>query len=215
MELKDIVAVNDLFAPIYPYVARQVAREYGRTDGVGLEIGPFAGGISIELARHCPQLGLTVGDDFPGLLPHFRQKLEESSLGARVLVREMDKCDLPVRDGAFEGAFAFNLLHLFLAEGRARCAAELCRILRPGGWLCATLFATEDASCGKGRAVEPNTFDDRGGRPAHYFTTPEVKDLFAAAGFIPRSVETIHEQENHGAGPHMHVWHLVTAQRRP
>jgi len=134
--------------------------------------------------------------------------------GVPVAVAAGDAVALPVRDGAFEGVFAFNLLHLFLAEGRARCAAELCRILRPGGWLCATLFATEDASCGKGLAVEPNTFDDRGGRPAHYFTTPEVKDLLTAAGFIPRSVETIHEQENHGAGPHMHVWHLVTAQRR-
>ena len=135
--------------------------------------------------------------------------------GVTVAVTAGDALALPIRDGVFEGIFAFNLLHLFLADGRARCAGELCRILRPGGWLCATLFATEDPSCGKGQMVEPNTFDDRGGRPAHYFTAPEVKDLFAAAGFIPRSVETIHEQENHGAGPHMHVWHLVTAQRRP
>ncbi len=124
-----------------------------------------------------------------------------------------DALALPLRDGAFDGVFAFNLLHLFLGGGRARCAAELCRIVRPGGWLCATAFATEDPSYGKGQRVEPNTFDDRGGRPAHYFTDPELRDLFRAAGFIPRSVETVHEQEDHGAGPHMHVWHLVTAQR--
>ncbi len=121
----------------------------------------------------------------------------------------------PVRDGAFDGIFAFNVLHLFLADGRARCAAECCRIVRPGGWLCATAFATEDPTCGMGRPVEPNTFDDRGGRPAHYFTAPELRDLLGAAGFIPRGVETVREQEDHGAGPHQHVWHLVTAQRRP
>ena len=120
---------------------------------------------------------------------------------------------LPFRTGPFDGVFAFNLLHLFLAEGRARCAAELCRIIRPGGWLCATAFAVEDPSYGKGRALEPSTFDERGGRPAHYFTAPELREVCADAGFIARGVETVHEQEDHGAGPHMHVWHLVTAQR--
>ena len=131
-----------------------------------------------------------------------------------VAVAGGDALALPIRGGAFDGIFAFNLLHLFLADGRARCAAEFCRILRPGGWLCASVFATEDPSYGKGQPLEPNTFDDRGGRPAHYFTAPEIRELVKAAGFIPRGIETIHEPESHGAGPHMHVWHLVTAQRR-
>jgi len=125
-----------------------------------------------------------------------------------------DALALPLRDGTFDGIYAFNLVHLFLAEGRVRCVAEFSRVLRPGGWLCASIFSTEDPSCGKGRPLEPNTYDDRGGRPAHYFTAPEVRALFDATGFIPRSVETIHEQEDHGAGPHLHVWHLVTAERR-
>ena len=126
-----------------------------------------------------------------------------------------DALALPIRDGALDGIYAFNLLHLFLAEGRGRCAAELCRILRPSGWLCATVFAREDPSFGKGQEVEPDTFDDRGGRPAHYFTAPELTELLRRAGFIARGVETIHEQEDHGAGPHLHVWHLLTAQRPP
>ena len=124
-----------------------------------------------------------------------------------------DALQLPFRPGIFDGLFAFNLLHLFLAPDRARCLAEWFRVLRPGGWACFTAFATEDASCGKGRLVETNTFDDRGGRPAHYFTAEEVRDLCGATGFIPRGVETVREQENHGVGPHLHVWHLVTAQR--
>lgn len=126
-----------------------------------------------------------------------------------------DALALPVRGGAFDGAFAFNLLHLFLADGRGRCAAELGRVVRPGGWLCATVFATEDPSFGKGKEVEPNTFDERGGRPAHYFTAPEVRDLLGAAAFIVRGLETVREAEDHGGGPHEHVWHLVTAERRP
>ena len=134
--------------------------------------------------------------------------------GVPVGIAGGDVLALPIRDGACDGLFAFNLLHLFLADGRARCAAEFCRVVRPGGWLCATAFAIEDPSYGVGRAVEPNTFDDRGGRPAHYFTAAELRGLFGAAGFIPRGVETVREQEDHGAGPHEHVWHLVAAQRR-
>lgn len=131
MELKDIVAVNELFAPIYPYVARQVAQEYGRAAGVGLEMGPFAGGLSIELARLCPQLGLTMGDDFPGLLPHFREKLEESGLGGRVQVREMDKCNLPFQDRTFDLVVFRGAL--FFWEESARILTEMHRVLTLGG----------------------------------------------------------------------------------
>jgi len=131
MELKDIVSVNELFAPIYPYVARQVAQEYGRTGGDGLEMGPFAGGVAIELARLCPELDLTMGDDFPGLLPYFREKVDDAGLAGRVLVREVDRSNLPFEEGSldlvvFRGA-------LFFWEDSARIVTEMYRVLRAGG----------------------------------------------------------------------------------
>ncbi|MDP2728296.1 MAG: hypothetical protein Q8P59_12225, partial [Dehalococcoidia bacterium] len=87
MELTDIVAVNELFAPIYPYVARQVAAAFGRKEGEVLEMGPFAGGVSIELARQYPGLSLAMGDDFPGLLPSFQEIVAREGLVDRIVVR--------------------------------------------------------------------------------------------------------------------------------
>jgi hypothetical protein len=51
MDLRILKEVNDLWSGIYPYLASQVMEYYGRSHGDVLELGPFAGGISVELAR--------------------------------------------------------------------------------------------------------------------------------------------------------------------
>lgn len=131
MELEDIIAVNELFAPIYPYVARQVAQAYRRTEGMALEMGPFAGGIAIELSRLCPGLALTLGDDFPGLLPYFREKVDQAGLGHRIAVRELDKARLPFGEGSFDLVVFRGAL--FFWEGSDRILREMWRVLRAGG----------------------------------------------------------------------------------
>jgi ubiquinone/menaquinone biosynthesis C-methylase UbiE len=131
VELTDIIAVNELFTPIYPYVARQVATAYGRTDGQALELGPFAGGISLELARLCPDLRLTLGDDFPGVTDYLQEKVRQASLEDRVEVRSLDKHRLPFPAGSFDLAVFRGAL--FFWEGADQILREMYRVLRPGG----------------------------------------------------------------------------------
>ncbi|MDO8689806.1 MAG: class I SAM-dependent methyltransferase [Dehalococcoidia bacterium] len=130
MELTDIVAVNDLFAPIYPYVARQVAVAFGRKEGEVLEMGPFAGGVSIELARQHPGLSLTMGDDFPGLLPSFQGIVAREGLVDRIAVRAIDKSHLPFGDACFDLVVFRGAL--FFWEDSAQIVREMYRVLRPG-----------------------------------------------------------------------------------
>ncbi len=131
MELGDIIAVNELFDPIYPYVAQQVARTYGRAGGDALELGPFAGGVSIELARLCPGFSLTMGDNFPGLLSHFQEKVAGEGLADSIEVRAIDKLRLPFADGSFDLVVFRGAL--FFWEDSSQIVKEMYRVLRPGG----------------------------------------------------------------------------------
>jgi hypothetical protein len=49
LDLRNLKRVNDLWNKIYPYLAIQVMESYGRSHGEVLELGPFSGGISMEL----------------------------------------------------------------------------------------------------------------------------------------------------------------------
>ncbi|MDP2727293.1 MAG: class I SAM-dependent methyltransferase [Dehalococcoidia bacterium] len=129
--MADIIAVNELFAPIYPYVARQVAQGYERAEGSALELGPFAGGVSIELARLCPDLELTFGDDFPGLLPYFRGKVAQAGLVQRITVCEIDKSRLPFGEDSFDLVVFRGAL--FFWEDSSQILREMYRVLRAGG----------------------------------------------------------------------------------
>ena len=131
MQLEDIVAVNELFAPLYPYVALQIAREYGRSDGTVLELGPFAGGISIELANLLPGLSLTLGDDLPGLLPYFQEKVSKSGQGGKISVSAINMLRLPFGDASFDLVVFRGAL--FFWEDSAQIVREMYRVLRAGG----------------------------------------------------------------------------------
>ncbi len=53
MDLRLLKHVNDLWSKIYPYLADHVMECYGKSHGDVLELGPFAGGISLELGPDC------------------------------------------------------------------------------------------------------------------------------------------------------------------
>lgn len=131
MQLEDIVAVNDLFAPLYPYVARQIAREYGRSDGAVLELGPFAGGISIELVYLLPDLALTLGDDFHGLLPYFQEKVSKAGLDSKISVSAINMLRLPFGEASFDLVVFRGAL--FFWKDSAQIVREMYRVLRAGG----------------------------------------------------------------------------------
>lgn len=131
MELRDIIDVNELFTPMYPFVARQVIEAFGRDSGVALEIGPFAGGVSIALAREVPELRIILGDDFPGITSYFENKVRDASLADRIEVRSLRKTDLPFPEGSldlvvFRGG-------LFFWEERVQILREAYRVLRNQG----------------------------------------------------------------------------------
>ena len=97
---------------MYPYLASQVTAAYGRTSGRVLELGPFSGGISYELAARHPGLEFTLADDHKEYLAHLKKEVERRNLGRRMEVVDAPLDNLPFSDASFDlvilrGAFFF------------------------------------------------------------------------------------------------------------
>ncbi len=95
-----------------------------------------------------------------------------SDLTIRYLV---DDPSLPTRDmGKFDGVFAPNILHLFAFRERQRVLRLLTKHLRPGGVAVVTVLSVHDERYGRGREVEPDTFELLPGQLMHFYSEDEL-----------------------------------------
>ncbi len=131
MEFEDVERVNELFREFYPYIARQIAEEYGRVEGLALEVGPYAPGISVELARMLPGLKIVVGDDRPETNEYIRGYISAAGISEGLEVREIDKFHIPFDDGTFDLIYFRGAL--FFWEDAVKIAEEAERVLNTGG----------------------------------------------------------------------------------
>ena len=131
MDLRVLRDVNELWSKIYPYLADQVMEHYGRGDGDALELGPFAGGISVELARRHPGLNITLAAQDPGVVEYLRKEIEGVRLGREIALRCSELDNLVFADSAFD-LVIFRGAYFFLDE-EGRIIREICRVLREHG----------------------------------------------------------------------------------
>jgi SAM-dependent methyltransferase len=131
VDLRLLKDVNELWSKIYPYLADQVMRYYGRSDGDVLELGPFAGGISVELARLHPGLNITIAAKEKGVVDYLQKEIEEASLNRKVEVRWSELDRLGFADGLFD-LVIFRGAYFFLDE-EGRMLRETYRVLKEGG----------------------------------------------------------------------------------
>lgn len=109
-----------------------------------LDIGAGPGRYAVELARAGHRV--TAGDISPAMLELARQHVAEAGYepggddpqgGGIDAVLELDACDLGrFEDNSFDGVVALGpFYHLAEAVARRRAAAEVSRVVRPGGLL--------------------------------------------------------------------------------
>lgn len=127
-----IKEVNQLFEPFYPFVARQIAEAYGsRREGLALELGPYAPGISIVLAKLYPSLKIVVGDDAHGIFEYLRDRVKQASLEERIEVQTLNKTRLPFPQGSFDLVYFRGAL--FFWKEQVKILREAYRVLKEGG----------------------------------------------------------------------------------
>jgi hypothetical protein len=125
-----IQEIDQLWNPIYPYLAQHISELYGRRDGDIVEIGPFCG-VILSLLKEKIGHSFRIAAFPEGMGNFFRKEVEKQNLVERIQIIETDPslggleedhCDLAI----FRGAFFFpSLFHVDISA--------LYRILRKGG----------------------------------------------------------------------------------
>ena len=131
MNINDLEQLDRLWKKIYPYVASQIMEVYQREYGSVLELGPFSGGISLELAQSYPRLAITIGAESPAVVEYLKKEIDVSGLSERITVEGTDLDQLTFMDAQFDlvvlrGAF-------FFLKEKAGLLGEISRVLRAGG----------------------------------------------------------------------------------
>ena len=65
--------------------------------------------------------------------------------------------------GPFDAIYGFNILHLFLEHDRKKFISRCHQLLGNGGIAFFTVFSDQESTSGRGRLIEPNTFESKPG----------------------------------------------------
>jgi SAM-dependent methyltransferase len=131
MDLRNLKRVNDLWSKIYPYLAAQAMEYYGRSHGEVLELGPFSGRVSAELARLHPGLNITIAAQDPGVVDYLRKEIEEAGLNRKIEVAWSELDNLVFADCLFD-LIIFRGAYFFLDE-EGNILREIYRVLKEDG----------------------------------------------------------------------------------
>lgn len=111
----------------------------------------------------------------------------------------------------FNGIYLSNVIHLFLAERRKKLVDRLTSLLQPNGILalsCISVFDTNNY--GIGLEVEPNTFEKHKGKPLHFFSEEEIRDMLSRGyEVLECKLHTQTETDPSGETEDLKLWFVV------
>lgn len=122
--------INALWLPVYPYMADHLLAASGAKSGRFLDLGPFAGGLALNILQKCESFVATVIDESELVLRWVEEQAAAGGSAPRLTTSRRPIDPIPEVDASFDlvavrGAFFF-LTPTLLREVR--------RVLRPGGF---------------------------------------------------------------------------------
>lgn len=85
-KLENIKCINELWRQVYPFLVSTIMDSFGRHTGRVLEIGPFSGGLSMELARLYPGLDITIATWESDEIIYMENEVADAGLADRIEV---------------------------------------------------------------------------------------------------------------------------------
>lgn len=98
-----------------------------------LDVATGTGDLAIEIARSLPSVMVTGADISKGMLDVGRTKIKARNLQGRIEMIVGDSENLPFSDNNYDGVVAAFGVRNFQNPGAG--LAEMCRVLKPGGFL--------------------------------------------------------------------------------
>lgn len=179
---------NPRFRPIYPNedVVRFLLATSGQQKDHGqlrlLDIGTGAG-------RHMKLAG-ELGFSVYGLdisltgLTHARERLQQAGIAHSLVLGSMTS--LPFGDSSFHTVISYGTFYYGTAREMQRAIAETHRVLAAGGRCFLVLRSTNDYRYGKGREIEPRSYQleipdtNELNTVQHFLRAEDVSDYFGA-----------------------------------
>lgn len=131
MDIADLKKLRSLWRKVYPYLVAHIMEGYRRDSGAVLELGPFSGGISLELARLYPGLNITIADESPEVVGYLAKEISASELSEGIAIKKTDLDRLAFDDSQFD-LIIFRGAFFFLNE-KENLLREIFRVLKDGG----------------------------------------------------------------------------------
>lgn len=122
--------INELWLPVYPYMVDHLLATSGVGGGRFLDLGPFAGGLALDILRRHETFAVTVIDESEPVLLWVEERAAEGGYPSRLTTRRKPIDPTPEADAAFD-LVAVRGAFFFLTPTLLR---EVKRVLRPGGF---------------------------------------------------------------------------------
>lgn len=119
--------------PIYTETLRRMVEQLEPRDGLEvLDLGCGTGNATVELLERIEGARVTAMDPSEGMRDTAAARFEGD---ARVTVKAGDALDIPAGDGEFDAIISNLAIHHVKPELKPNAAAEMARVLKPGGLL--------------------------------------------------------------------------------
>jgi SAM-dependent methyltransferase len=132
MNVELIRAINTLWLPVYPGLARQAADLCPAPPRSILEVGCFSGGTGLELLKLFARSRLTIAHEISGLCETFYDDWPGAAAhSTRITLTATALVPLDLPDNAFDLVFCRGVF--FFLDEHGGLLAEMHRALAPGG----------------------------------------------------------------------------------
>jgi len=125
-----LAIANEVFAPIYPVIARQILDRCRVSEGLCIDVGCGPANLSIALAR-ITSLDFYAMDFSPHILELGRENIIREGLAGRVTTVVGDVHRMPFADGVASLIISRGSMRFW--RNRPRAFREMRRVLGPGG----------------------------------------------------------------------------------
>jgi len=119
--------------------------------------------------------------------------------------------EIPLESTLYDAIFCFHLVHLFFKNDRIKLIEKFKNQVKIDGYTFVVIMPELEETFGKGVEIEENTYEQKKGKPVHFFTESDLLTHFREFEILDHGI--IEEPENHGF-EHVHKYRYIFIKKR-